>query len=193
MKWVDESTLETIAELVCGSGGGSSEYLTPGPYRSMWEIISFFNRAGVQPQGLSSTRKWFVLESLQSGNGADDLEKVLLRLASPREYRGDYVLLHSVVEHANRVLRLDGLEIVLIEGEPELREHHSSVGRLSRNTQLSRNAEVFSSSEENTSAGTRSVPPHTRHSNYSIFRTRPLPYLAGVERFFRRPIRSTGG
>ena len=185
MKWVDESTLETIAELVCGSGGGSSEYLTPGPYRSMWEIISFFNRAGVQPQGLSSTRKWFVLESLQSGNGTDDLEKVLLRLASPREYRGDYVLLHSVVEHANRVLRLDGLEIVLIEGEPELREHHSSVGRLScrgiffiRRKYLGR---------------TRSVPPHTRHSNYSIFRTRPLPYLAGVERFFRRPIRSTGG
>lgn len=153
MKRVDESTLETIAELVCGSGGGSSAYLTPGPYRSMWEIISFFNRAGVQPQGLSSTRKWFVLESLQSGNGTDDLEKVLLRLASPREYRGDYVLLHSVVEHANRVLRLDGLEIVLIEGEPELREHHSSVGRLSRNTQLPRNAEVFSSDEENTSAG----------------------------------------
>ena len=153
MKRVDESTLETIAELVRGSGSGSSDYLTPSPYRSMGEIISFFNRAGVQPQGLSATRKWFVLESLQSGNGTDDLEKVLLRLASPREYRGDYVLLHSVVEHANHVLRLDGLEVVLIEGEPELREHHSSAGGLSRNTQLSRNTEVFSSDEENTSAG----------------------------------------
>ena len=153
MKRVDESTLETIAELVCGSGGGSSDYLTPGPYRSMGGILAFFNRAGVRPQGQSSTRKWFVLESLQSGNGTDDLGKVLLRLASPREYGGDYALLHMVVEHANRVLRLDGLEIVLIEGEPELREHHSSVGRLSRNPQLSRNAEVSSSLEEDTSAG----------------------------------------
>ena len=124
---VDESTLETIAELVCGSGSGSSDYSTPSPYRSMGEIVSFFNRAGVQPQGLSSTRKWFVLESLQSGNGTDDLEKVLLRLASPREYRGDYALAHRVVEHANRVLRLDGLEIVLLGTEPELREHNSSV------------------------------------------------------------------
>ena len=137
MKRVDESTLETIAELVCGSGGGSSDYLTPGPYRSMWEIISFFNRAGVQPQGLSSTRKWFVLESLRSGNGTDDLEKVLLRLASPREYRGDYALLHSVVEYANRILRLDGLEIVLIEGEAELREHHSSVENTSGGQEVS--------------------------------------------------------
>jgi len=67
-KRLDATTLEAIAEIICGSGqgaGGGPAYGTPGPYRSKSEIHSFFARVGVDPKGESSTRKWFVLESLQ--------------------------------------------------------------------------------------------------------------------------------
>ena len=67
IKKLEDTTLEAIAEIICGSGqgsGGGASYEAPGPYRSKSEIDTFFNRAGVAPKGESSTRKWFVLESL---------------------------------------------------------------------------------------------------------------------------------
>ena len=81
MKRIDDSTLETVAELICGSGGG---YQSPGPYRSMSRINAFFDRAGVKPSGQSATRKWFVLESLQSINGTNALERILLSPNPPK-------------------------------------------------------------------------------------------------------------
>ena len=59
----------------------------------MSEIDTFFERAGVAPQGQSGTRKWFVLESLQLMNGTNDLEKALVRIVSPREYSRDYTVI----------------------------------------------------------------------------------------------------
>src|SRR5579883_2749844 len=99
MRPLDGTTLEVIAETICGgsAGGGGANYSTPGPYRSKSEIISFFGRVGVQPRGESSTRKWFVLESLQYLNqhSTADLESVLLRLASPLEYRNGANNMHA--------------------------------------------------------------------------------------------------
>ncbi len=67
MKRLDDSTLEAIAETICGAGeGAGGGYESSGPYRSKSEIYKFFERAEVEPQGISSTRKWFVLESLQA-------------------------------------------------------------------------------------------------------------------------------
>lgn len=90
MKRLDDSTLEVVAETICGSGEGAGRgYESPGSYRTKTQICDFFRHAGVNPRGVSSTRKWFVLESLQAINGTGLLERVLLRLASPKEYRGD--------------------------------------------------------------------------------------------------------
>lgn len=125
MKQLDDSTLEVISETICGSGqgaGGGPSYDSPGPYRSKSEIISFFSRARVNPRGESSTRKWFTLESLQTINGEDDLERVILRLASPREYRGDTNITNKVMEHLNQVLQLEGLEVVLLGVDPQIRQ-----------------------------------------------------------------------
>lgn len=124
MKKIDESTLETIAEVICGSSSDEEtsdlSSLTP---KSMREIKAFFQRAGVMPNGLSSTRKWFVLESLRSVNGTRDLDKILLRLSSPREYRGDSRITRNVMNRLNRVLMLEGLEIVIRSGlELQIRE-----------------------------------------------------------------------
>src|SRR5580704_6201899 len=115
-KILDSSTLEVLAETVCGGGGGSgaAEYSAPGIYRSKSEILSFFARTNVAEKGQSSTRKWFVLESLQGLNQEPDgdivsagIERVIARLANPQEYRGDVEILQAVMDHLNKVLRLE--------------------------------------------------------------------------------------
>jgi len=131
MKPLDDTTLEVIAETICGEGGGggAAPYSAPGPYRSKSEIHAFFGRTNVKPSGMSSTRKWFVLESLQNLNrevgGAlvsPGIERVLLRLSTPQEYRGDMQTTQAVIDHLNGVLKLEGLEIVLDGIRPRLRE-----------------------------------------------------------------------
>ena len=72
-------------------------------YRSKSEIWTFFDRARVTPESQSATRKWFVLESLQVVNGTNALENVLLRLTSPKEYRGDPSTTQAVINYLNRV------------------------------------------------------------------------------------------
>jgi hypothetical protein len=136
-KRLDATTLEAIAEIICGSGqgtGGGPAYGTPGPYRSKSEIHSFFARSGVDPKGESSTRKWFVLESLQVLNKEvsgdllpSSLESVLLRLGNPKEYRGDAEATQSVINHLNKILGVEGLEVVLSGVQPILREKSPEV------------------------------------------------------------------
>lgn len=123
MKFLDDTTLEAIAETICGSGEGSGGgYGSPGPYRTKTQICDFFRRAGVDPQGISSTRKWFVLESLQAINGTGHLEQVVLRLASPKEYRGDANVIQQVVDHLNQILQVEGLEVALLGVDPQIRQ-----------------------------------------------------------------------
>ena len=127
MKRIDDTTLEAVAELICGSGdSGGGGYSSPGPYRTGGDIFAFFQRAGVPPQGESPTRKWFVLESLQAINGTQHLESVLHRLASPKEYRGDASVTQEVIEHLNQVLQVEGLGIELLGVDPVIRECSAS-------------------------------------------------------------------
>lgn len=129
MKRLDDTTLEAIAEVICGSGqgaGGGPSYGSPGPYRTKSEIVSFFTRAGIQPAGMSSTRKWFALESLQAINGTSQLDNVLKRLASPKEYRGDLSVSQAISEHINQMLQVEGLELVLIGINPEIRNRNAA-------------------------------------------------------------------
>ena len=128
MKRLDESTLEALAECICGSGAGSGGgYARPGPYRTTGQIFDFFRRAGIRPVGTSSTRKWFVLESLQAINGAAGLELVLRRLASPKEYHGDADLTNSVIEQVNQVLIVEGLELSLHGVDANVQEIEAAV------------------------------------------------------------------
>ena len=124
MKYIDDSTLEAIAELICGLDWSGPE--SPGWYRTTGEINRFFERAGVVARGQSGTRKWFVLESLQQMNGADGLEKVLLRLASPKEYPGNGRVRSHVEDSLNNVLWVEGLEVSLVNIDPVLRERDVS-------------------------------------------------------------------
>jgi len=127
MKRLDDSTLEAIAEAICGQGeGAGGGYAAPGPYRTKTQICDFFRRAGVDPQGMSSTRKWFVLESLQAINGTPQLDSVLKRLASPKEYRGDAAVTQALTGHLNQILQIEGLELALVGVEPQIRERKAA-------------------------------------------------------------------
>jgi hypothetical protein len=123
MKRLDDSTLDVIAEAICGQGGGAGGgYTAPVPYRTKTQIYDFFRRAGVDPQGMSSTRKWFVLESLQAINGTPQIDSVLKRLTSPKEYRGDAAVTQTAMGYMNQILQVEGLELTLIGVEPQIRE-----------------------------------------------------------------------
>jgi hypothetical protein len=90
MKRLDDSTIEVIAEAICGQGeGAGGGYTAPGPYRTKTQICDFFRRAGVDPQGMSSTRKWFVLESLQAIKGTPQLDSVLTYVQRLSKDRSD--------------------------------------------------------------------------------------------------------
>ena len=83
MKRLDASIIETVAETICGSSSDEEQTFSPtGTYRTMSEIRAFFDRAGIKPSGQSSTRKRFVIESLESVNGTTGLERILSRLSS---------------------------------------------------------------------------------------------------------------
>lgn len=136
-KRLDDTTLEAISELICGAGqgaGGGPAYEAPGPYRSKSEISAFFNRADVVPKGESSTRKWFVLESLHALNKEvtgyllpTSLERVILRLANPKEYRGEAETTRKVIDYLNKILTVEGVEIALDGVHPVFREKSPSV------------------------------------------------------------------
>jgi hypothetical protein len=126
MKRLDDSTLERLAEAICGGGPG---YEAPAPYRTKSEIIRFFQTAGVVPRGQSSTRKWFVLESLQVLNREntgvvvpEGLQRVTLRLANPQEYSGDRTVTEQIVKHLNGLLAVEGIEVRLDGVRPTLLE-----------------------------------------------------------------------
>ena len=112
---MDAQTLEAIADLICGDAQG-----TP-IYRKGHEITRFFSAAGVPRTHDGSTRKWWTLETLKGCNGAE-LTSIILRLASPREYRGDPEQTKKAIEFLNRLFILEGKKIVLDGVNPKVIE-----------------------------------------------------------------------
>jgi hypothetical protein len=80
---MDSQTIESLAEMICGDG---QDYPV---YRTGSELTKFFRRVGFSNfVHDGSTRKWWtlsVLEQLTDNN----LKAVILRLADPREYKGN--------------------------------------------------------------------------------------------------------
>lgn len=110
---MDEQALEALAELICGD-----EEETAPLYRSSSMLTRFFESAGL-PRFVhdGSTRKWWTLAALQNCT-PDELRKVISRLASPREYRGDAPSTRKAIATLNRILQLEGLRVDLKSGQP---------------------------------------------------------------------------
>ena len=110
---VDEQALEALAEFICGD----DEYTAP-VYRSGSMLTRFFQAAGL-PRFVhdGSTRKWWTLNALQQCT-PDELRKVILRLASPREYRSDAPSTKKAINTLNHIFQLEGLRIDFKNGQP---------------------------------------------------------------------------
>lgn len=109
---MDESTLNKIAEFICGNG--------PYPvYRSSSQLTAFFNRAGL-PQFVhdGSTRQRWVLDCLKQCT-REELASVIKRLASPKEYEGDREKIVQALKLLNEAVYIEGFQVKLVGIEPK--------------------------------------------------------------------------
>ena len=109
---MDESTLDRVAEFICGNGEHYPEY------RSGPQLTAFFQRAGV-PRFVhdGSTRQRWVLSCLLACS-REELAQVLKRLASPREYAGNKEKIADALRLLNEALYVEGFAIKLRGVEP---------------------------------------------------------------------------
>lgn len=118
MNPLDGKTLEAIASLICGDGGPF--------YRTGGDLPVFFRNAGLDcPNHDGSTRLWWALERLKEYNvdpWGEDIKKVVLRLADPKEYVGKTEVLNEVVDRLNKILAIEGLKVILEGITPKIRE-----------------------------------------------------------------------
>lgn len=113
---MDASTLERIADLICGDDESFSPVYRSGP-----ELTRFFQRAGAgRFRHDGSTRKWWTVNALLACTDPE-LREVIFRLANPREYGGDGKAVSKAIASLNQVLSLEGLEVFLEGATPKLR------------------------------------------------------------------------
>ena len=112
---MDDQTLEALAELICGD-----DEETAPIYRSSSKLTRFFAAAGLRRfVHDGSTRKWWTLDALRNCS-QDERKNVLLRLASPREYRGSASDTRKALTTLNSILQLEGLRVELRHGRPTI-------------------------------------------------------------------------
>jgi len=113
---MDGQTLDSLADMICGNG---PEYPM---YRKGYELTTFFKNVGFSNfTHDGSTRKWWTLDVLKLLT-QNNLEAVILRLADPREYRGDKRMTNLAVSKLNEILMLEGLKVELDGIKPRLVE-----------------------------------------------------------------------
>lgn len=121
MKKLDPSTLEALAELICGDAGPY--------YRTGSMLPVFFRNAGLFcPPHDGSTRKWWTLGRLEEYNQDPlQIEKVIKRLANPKEYKGNSEITNKVITELNTLLSVEGLKVELEGVTPRIIEITPSV------------------------------------------------------------------
>ena len=110
---MDAKTKERIAEFICGDG---EKYPI---YRSSMYLNKFFQEIGIAATHDGSTRKWWVLSVINNLNGPD-LQKVILRLVSPKLYGGDRDKIKLALKTMNEILAVESLKVFFEGIEPRL-------------------------------------------------------------------------
>jgi len=105
---MDDFTLESLADIICGDDTNRHPV-----YRTGSELTRFFYRAGLpQFRHDGSTRKWWTLDALRRCSETQ-LESVIERLASPKEYGGDGKKVAMALKALNQALATEGLKVAL--------------------------------------------------------------------------------
>jgi hypothetical protein len=112
---LDETTLEALSFIVCGDEAGTK-------YRKGHEIAPFFGKCGLRSTEHDGSTRWrWTLDRLREFNRQPaDIERILLRLAEPREYPGDPKTLNEVIRRLNLLLTVEGVRIVIDGTKPKL-------------------------------------------------------------------------
>lgn len=116
MKSLKPGTLEQLADLIAGEKGVLS--------RDGFGIVQFFQNAGLECSFYDgSDRKYFALKALRRyQEDPAALEKVILRLANPKEYRSQVKMLVVAANRLNHILLSEGLRIGFEGINPKLVE-----------------------------------------------------------------------
>jgi hypothetical protein len=115
-----------VKALVDTITGGSGNNSTPpiGIYRSGPRIEQFFLECGLDMSIGSGSRVPTTTEVIRRaarGYDADEnLTRLLLRVADPRDYLAEPEKRQAVLDHLNQVLEADGLAITIVNGKPRL-------------------------------------------------------------------------
>lgn len=111
---LDPAVLDAIADIICGDD--TERY---PEYRSSYYLTKFFSDAGVKATHDGSTRKKWVVAILQQLT-PQDAEKVILRLANLKEYKGDMSKLKQVTRELNNALAMDNFKVSYINNQPQI-------------------------------------------------------------------------
>jgi Abortive infection C-terminus len=115
-----------IKALVDTITGGSGNDPTPpiGIYRSGPRLEQFFLNCGLDLRIGAGSRVPTTTDAIRRAARAHDadenLRRLLLRVADPRDYLAEPEKGQAVIEHLNQVLDADGLEITIVNGKPQL-------------------------------------------------------------------------
>ncbi|CAL9485377.1 hypothetical protein SUDANB171_03117 [Streptomyces sp. enrichment culture] len=113
---LDENTVAELARVICGDDSGLY-------YRKGWELERFLRKAGwdrVPPYDGEYRREWITARLTERQEDPAELEKVLLRLASPLEYLDDPQCLPEVIAAVNTFLVYEGCRLETPGGRPRL-------------------------------------------------------------------------
>ncbi len=121
MKALDSSTLERIAEAVCGAHGTEAVNWAPGPYRSQYDIEQFLTACGIRERVQGGSRKYLVLNTLMAISygvegdpfiaiDPDLVGRVLLKLVDFRQFT-EPPQAHEMAQHLNKFLLHEHLQL----------------------------------------------------------------------------------
>lgn len=111
---LDPAVLDAIADIICGDNGERYP-----EYRSSTYLTKFFKDAGINATHDGSTRKWWTLSILEQLTPSD-IERVILRLASLKEYKGVIDKLKLAINELNNALAMDNLKVTYINNSPQI-------------------------------------------------------------------------
>ncbi|GLY33469.1 hypothetical protein [Kineosporia sp. NBRC 101731] len=122
---LDPNILEAVADVICGDD--TSPYYRSGP-----KISRLFSSAGWKWAGtVEGGRRAWVIEQLHDRRAnPEDMQRLILRLADPREYLDDTPALDATIHDLNELLALEGIEIHFTEAGPALRTKSRTKNRL---------------------------------------------------------------
>jgi hypothetical protein len=111
---LDNTTKYKIAEFVCGDNKEKHPV-----YRSSTNLTRFFQEIGINVIHDGSSRNPWAYAIINELNGID-LQKVIMRLASPKLYGGDRDQIKLALSSMNELLAVEGLKVTLNGIEPQL-------------------------------------------------------------------------